>query len=180
MAVHPISVAGSWWAMIIRGIAAIIFGILAFAVPGITLAVLVALFGAYALIDGIFSLIAAARGGAAGHRVWLVLEGIVGILAGLAAFFWPGLTAVVLLFVIASWAVVTGILELIAAVRLRDVISNEWGLVLAGIASLIFGVLLFVSPRAGILAVVWLIGAYAIIFGILLLVVGVRMKSYQT
>lgn len=165
-----------WWVFGLRGIAAVLFGILAFAWPGVTLAVLVLLWGAYALVDGVLSLISAFRV-ENDHRWGLLIEGIVGIAAGLAAFVWPGLTALVLLYIIAAWAVITGVLELYAAVRLRKVIRNEWWLILSGIASLLFGIVLLAAPGAGALAVVWLIGFYAIVFGVLLIGLSVRLRS---
>lgn len=177
MATIPAERGMHWWAMVVRGIAAIIFGILAFVLPGITVAVLIILFGAYAFVDGVFAIVAAIRGQGHGHTLWLVFEGIVGILAGLIAFFSPGLTAFALLYVIAAWAVITGVLEIVAGIRLRHAISNEWSYLLAGIASVVFGVLLFIRPAAGILTLVWLIGAFAIIFGVLLLILGFRMKG---
>jgi uncharacterized membrane protein HdeD (DUF308 family) len=177
MATIPVSSATHWWAVVLRGLAAIIFGILAFALPGITVAVLVILFGAYAFVDGIFAIIAAIRHQARGHTLWLLFEGIVGILAGLIAFFAPALAAFALLYVIAAWAIVTGIFEIVAAIRLRDVISNEWSLLLAGIISIIFGILLMIWPARGILTLVWLIGGFAIVFGILLIIAGFRMRG---
>jgi uncharacterized membrane protein HdeD (DUF308 family) len=156
-----------WWALALRGLAAVVFGILAFSLPGMTLAVLVLLFGAFALVNGVLAIVSAVRSG--GDHLWyLLLEGVVGILAGIAAFTWPGLTALVLLFIIAVWAVLTGILEVIVALRLRKAIKNEWALIAGGILSLVFGVFMLVSPGAGALALVWLIGAYAIIYGITL------------
>src|SRR5258708_35773765 len=153
-----------WWVVALRGVAAIVFGILAFAWPGVTLAVLVLLFGVYAILDGVLALYAAARSG--GKDLWArLLEGIVGIVAGLVAFFLPGLTALALLFVIAAWAILTGVLEVIAAVRLRQVIQNEWALILAGVLSVLFGLLLRVQAGAGILARVWLGGLLPVLFG---------------
>src|SRR6266852_6137475 len=120
-----------WWVMALRGLAAVWLGVLAFVWPGMTLAVLVLLFGAYALVDGILGILAAGRGGT-DHRLVMGLEGVVGVLAGLAAFVLPGLTALVLLYIIAFWAILTGVLEVVAAVRLRRAITNEWGSSSAG------------------------------------------------
>jgi uncharacterized membrane protein HdeD (DUF308 family) len=165
-----------WWVVALRGVAAIVFGILAFAWPGLTLAVLVLLFGVYAILDGLLALYAAARSG--GKDLWArLLEGVVGIVAGLIAFFMPGLTALALLFVIAAWAILTGAMEVIAAVRLRQVIQNEWALIFAGVLSVLFGLLLIVQPGAGVLAVVWLVGLYAIIFGVALLALAWRLRG---
>jgi len=165
-----------WWVVALRGLAAIVFGILAFVWPGITLAVLVLLFGAYAIVDGVLALYAAVRSG--GKGVWAPLfEGIVGIAAGLVAFFLPGLTALALLFVIATWAILTGVMEVITAVRLRQVINNEWALILSGVLSVIFGLVLVAQPGAGALAVVWIIGIYAIVFGVALLALAWRLRG---
>jgi uncharacterized membrane protein HdeD (DUF308 family) len=165
-----------WWAFALRGVAAILFGILAFVWPGLTLAALVLLWGAYALVDGILALVSAVRTHD-DHRWGLVLEGVVGIGAGIATFAWPGLTALVLVYIIAAWALLTGAGELIAAFRLRRVIENEWVLVLTGIASVLFGIILFVAPGAGALALIWLIAAYAILFGILLVALSLRLRD---
>jgi uncharacterized membrane protein HdeD (DUF308 family) len=171
--------ARNWWALVLRGLAAILFGVLAFAWPGITLFVLVLFFGAYMLVDGIFAIVAAVRAAGEEDRWWLLLiEGILGVLAGLVAFFWPGLTALALLYFIAAWAIVTGIMEIVAAVRLRQEIEGEWALGLSGLLSVIFGVLLVVLPApAGLLSLVWLIGAYAVATGVLLLILAFRVRS---
>jgi uncharacterized membrane protein HdeD (DUF308 family) len=166
-----------WWVIALRGLAAVVFGVLTFAWPGMTLAVLVLLFGAYALVDGILAIVVAARGGT-DHRLVLGLEGVVGVLAGLATFVFPGLTALVLLYIIAFWAVLTGVLEVVAAVRLRRAISNEWGLIVGGVLSVLFGIVLIVSPGAGALAVVFLIGIYAVLFGVTLLAMSWRLRSH--
>jgi uncharacterized membrane protein HdeD (DUF308 family) len=166
-----------WWVVALRGVAAVIFGILALVWPGITLGALVLLFGAYALVDGVFALWTAATGGpaASGRRPWLVLEGVAGVAAGILTFVWPGITALALLAVIAAWAFVTGVLEIVAAVRLRREIEGEWLLVLSGVLSVVFGILLIIDPAAGALAVTWLIGAYAIVFGAILLGLATRL-----
>jgi uncharacterized membrane protein HdeD (DUF308 family) len=171
--------ARNWWALVLRGLAAILFGVLAFAWPGITLFVLVLFFGAYMLVDGIFAIVAAVRAAGEEDRWWLLLvQGILGVLAGLVAIFWPGLTALALLYFIAAWAIVTGIMEIVAAIRLRREIEGEWALALSGALSVLFGVLLVVLPApAGLLSLVWLIGAYAVATGVLLLILGFRVRS---
>ena len=167
-----------WWVIGLRGLAAILFGVLAFVWPGMTLAVLVLLFGAYALVDGVLTLIAAFRGGVQ-HRIVMLVEGVVSVLAGLAAFVWPGLTALVLLYIIAFWAIVTGVLEIVAAIRVRRAISNELGLVIGGVLSAVFGLVLLIAPGAGALAVIFLIGAYAVVFGIALLGLAWRLREHH-
>jgi uncharacterized membrane protein HdeD (DUF308 family) len=173
------TLARNWWALALRGLAAILFGILAFAWPGITLFVLILFFGAYMLVDGIFSIVAAVRAAGEEERWWLLLiQGILGVLAGLVAFFWPGLTALALLYFIAACAIGTGILEIVAAIRLRREIEGEWALGLSGALSVIFGVLLIVLPApAGLLSLVWLVGAYAVATGVLLLILAFRVRS---
>lgn len=172
--------ASNWWSLIIRGVVAILLGILTLALPGITLGALVLLFGAYALIDGIVNIAGAWRASKA-HERWgiLVLEGVVGIAAAFATFAWPAITALVLVYVIATWAIVTGIFELMAAIRLRKHISGEWLLALAGIASVLFGILLIASPVAGALVIAIWIGVYALIFGAMLIGLGLRLRSWS-
>lgn len=167
-----------WWAFAIRGVAAIIFGILAIVWPGTTFYVLTLLFGAYALVDGIFAIAGAIRrfeqrrpGG------WLLFEGIVGVLVGFLAFIFTGLTAQALLYLIAAWAVITGTLEIAEAVELRLVLENEWVLILSGAASVVFGILLFFFPAAGLVAVTWMIGIFAVIFGGLELWLAWRLRG---
>ncbi len=168
-----------WWTLVLRGIAAVIFGILAFAWPGLTYIVLMLLFGAYALVDGVFALIGAFRTGG-GQRWALALEGVVGVLAGLVTLFWTGAAAIALLFVIAAWAILTGVLETIAAIRLREEIEHEWLLLLGGLLSVLFGIFIAIQPAAGLLAVTWMIGAYGVVFGILLIALGIRMRGWHS
>src|SRR6266850_6508011 len=170
----------NWWLLALRGLVAVLFGVLAFVWPGATLITLVWLFGAFALANGILSLMLAAKTPKGYPKLGsLILGGLLGILAGLLAFIMPGITAIGLLILIAAWAIATGIMELVAAVRLRKIIANEWLLILAGIASILFGVILLFQPAAGALALIWLIGAWALVFGILLMVLAFRMRHWK-
>ena len=168
------------WSLILRGILAIVFGIVVWVWPHITLLVLIAMFGIFALISGIFALGAAFQAYRA-HRGWwlLALSGALCIIAGMVALVWPRETALILLFVIAIWAIVTGITEIAAAFTPGRTATNDWLLVLGGVFSIIFGILLFIFPRVGLLALVWLIGIYAILYGISLLVSAFAMGNLQ-
>jgi len=168
----------SWWAIALRGAAAIVFGIITFFAPGISLAALVLLYGIYAFADGIFGLITAFSGRQ--HRWLFLLEGVLGIGAGIVTLMWPGITALVLLYLIAAWALVTGIIEIAAAIRLSKVITGEWLLALTGILSIALGVVLFLYPGPGALAVVLWIGAYALVFGVLLVVLGFKLRRFRS
>lgn len=173
------TLAQNWWLVLLRGIAGIIFGILTFTAPGISLAVLVLFFGAYSLVDGVLATISAIRWHDEIDRWWvLLIEGLAGIAAGLVTLFWPGITALALLYVIAAWAVVTGGLEIAAAIRLRKIIDGEWLLALTGILSIAVGVLLAVFPSAGALALVIWIGAYVAAAGVLLIALAFRLRSW--
>ena len=168
-----------WWLILLRGIAAIIFGVLAFIWPGLTLVTLVLFFGAFTLVDGVLALAHAIMGGNVGSRWWLALIGVLGILVGLLTFMWPGLTALVLLVFIASWAIVLGVFQIIGAIRLRKEIDNEWSIGLSGALSVLFGVVLLVAPGAGALGLIWVIAAYAIVFGVLLVLAAFKLKQHQ-
>lgn len=168
----------NWWLLLLRGIAAIAFGVLTWLMPAISLTVLVLLFGAYAMADGVLAVWMSIAGRGEHEHWWVVLLwGLVGIGVGILTFLAPGVTALALLFYIAVWAIATGVLEIAAAVRLRREIEGEWVLVLAGIVSVAFGVLLAANPGAGALAVLWLIGSYAVVFGALLVVLSFKARG---
>lgn len=169
-----------WWVPLIRGGAAMAFGVLALLAPGISLITLVLLWGAYALVDGIFNLVAGVRKARAGRRWgWLVFEGVVSVIIGLLAFAWPDITVMALLLLIAAWAVLTGIAEIAAAIRLRRSIRGEWLLAASGLLSLALGVLLILFPGPGLLALLWMIAVYAFVFGLLLVGFGLRLHGWH-
>jgi uncharacterized membrane protein HdeD (DUF308 family) len=173
--------AENWWLLLLRGIAAIAFGLLAFFWPGLTLLALVFMWGIYAIADGILALWAAiaSKGGEIAPRWWLAVVGIAGILAGALAFVWPGMTALILLMFIASWAIVIGVLQMWGAIRLRKEIEGEWLLGLSGLLSVAFGVIMFVQPGAGALAVVWLISWFAILAGCVYIALAFQLKKHK-
>ena len=169
----------NWWMLALRGVFAIIFGLIALFAPGIALLAFVYVFAAYALIDGIMAVYIAIRErGSLSRWGWVLFEGILGIIAGIVAFVYPGLTALVLLYIVAIWAVVTGIMEIIAAFAMRGFVAREWALGLAGILSIIFGIVLFIFPGAGLLSILWLVGIYGIVFGILFIVRAFQLRSW--
>ena len=169
-----------WWVPVIRGIAAIVFGIIAFVYPGITVATLVLFFGAWVLIDGIFRVV-----GAIGHRAsdpdwgWHIVIGIVGIIVGLLTFHAPQITALALIIYVAAWALMIRATEIAFAIKLRREIKGEWFLILMGLASIIFAILLLWNPIAGAAAVIWLIAWYAVVLGILAIFFGFRLKALR-
>jgi len=174
-------IARGWWVLAVRGGLAVLFGILAILVPGAALTVLVSLFGAYALVDGLFALLTAARFTHTDDR-WglLVVEGVVGVAIGVATFAHPATTALLLTYFVAAWAILTGALEIAAAVRLRRVIAGEWALGALGVVSLLLGVGMLAAPRAGLAVIVWMIGAYALLFGFGLLSLAWRLRNMNT
>ncbi len=171
--------AAHWWAIALRGAAAVIFGVIALFWPPEAFAVLVVVFGAYALVDGIFNLIAGIRSGIGGER-WgaLIFEGVVSVIVGLVTLFWPGLTALALVLWIAAWSLVTGIFEIVAAIRLRKQIRGEWLLGLSGVLSIALGVLLFAFPVTGALVIIIWIGAYAVLFGAMLIGLAFKLRPH--
>ena len=168
----------NWNLLMLRGILALAFGIAALIWPAITLGVLVILFGMYAILEGIMTALTALKNRTENYWWLLFVEGISGVVIGLFALLWPSLTAVLLLVFIAAWAVFTGILEIAAAVQLRKSLKGEWVLALAGVFSILIGLFLAANPGTGAVAVVWIIGCYAILFGILLIFLGLKMRQY--
>ena len=172
--------ARNWWLFLLRGIAALIFGVLSLIWPGISLVTLILFFGAYALVDGAFALAAAIVGrGNAKVRWWLVLVGLLGIAIGIGTFLWPGLTALTLLYFISGWVVATGVLQIIGAIELRNVIEDEWWLILDGALAVLFGLFLFIMPGAGALALIWLIALFAIAYGILMIGFAFKVRKFR-
>lgn len=168
----------NWWAWLIRGIAALIFGILAFLYPVSAIVVLGILFGAYALVDGVFAIVATVRAAEAHQQWWpFLIEGIIGILIAAITFYDIRITLFALYFTIAAWAFLTGILEIVAGIQLRKHIANEIWLILGGIASILFGILMIWFPLAGFVAIAWLIAAYAIVFGIMMIAFAFRLRA---
>jgi uncharacterized membrane protein HdeD (DUF308 family) len=175
-----VDLARNWWVLALRGAIGILFGIGAFVWPGATLAALVIVFGAYVFVDGIFAVVAGIGMRRQLSLWWLVLlEGVAGIILGLLTFGSPGITALVLLSFIAAWSLISGIFEIATALRLRKVIPNEWLAILSGVVSIIFGILLIAQPGAGAISIVWLIGAYALLFGLLTLMLAFRVRGMR-
>lgn len=172
--------AENWWVLLLRGLFAVLFGVLTFVWPGLSLLSLIILFGAYSLVDGVVALYGAfkGRGEARGYSLWwLLFVGISGIAAGIVTFIYPQVTALVLVVFIGAWALVRGIFEIIGAVRLRKEIEHEWLLIFAGLLSVLFGLALLIKPGAGALALLWLIGSYAILFGLILIWLSFRLRK---
>jgi len=167
-----------WWVLALRGMIAVLFGLAAIAWPAIALTVIVLFFGVYALVDGVWAIFLGLiiRREVSHWWVWL-LEGLAGVVIGVLVFRWPVITTLVLLYLIAYWGLVTGMFEILAAVQLRKVIKGEWLLVLGGVLSVLLGAFLAVFPKPGVVVLVWLVGAYAILFGILLFAFALRLRS---
>ncbi|MBV8706325.1 MAG: HdeD family acid-resistance protein [Acidobacteriaceae bacterium] len=167
----------NWWALVLRGIVAILLAVVTFIVPHITVAVLATIFGFYALFDGVLAIVSTIKA-VQGHRRWgaFLLEGVIGILVGLYAILFPLATAAIFVTIMAFWAVVTGILEISAAIRLRRHIQGEWLLILSGVLSILLGITLFAQPFAGVLFFVWVLAGYGLIFGVLLIALGFRVR----
>jgi len=174
------ALAENWWLLLLRGLVAIAFGVIAIFWPDITLVALVYLFGIYAIVDGVVAIWAAFNAmGDAGPRWWLGLSGVVSILAGLAAFFYTGMTALVLLVFIAVWAIIIGLGQIWGAIELRKILDDAWLLGLTGALGIAFGVILIAKPGAGALALVWVIGWFAIVFGCLYIALAFRLRKFK-
>lgn len=175
----PVAMGRLWWLVLLRGIAAIVFGLLAWAWPGATLITLALFWGAYALIDGVAALWSGWQAKDRGKPMWqVILIGVLGVAAGLFTFASPGITAIALLLLIAAWAIANGVFQIAAAIRLRKEISNEWLMILSGALSVVFGVLMILNPGAGAMAVLWIIGVFAVAYGILLVVLAFKLKKH--
>lgn len=170
--------ARNWKALLVRGILAILFGIIFLVAPLASLVVSVYIFAGFAIAIGVTALIAGVRS-TSSSRGQVILEGVLGILAGLIALFWPGGTLVAVVFLIAAWAIVTGVVQIVQAIKVREEIDNEWWLVLGGAASVVFGLLIGLQPFIGIFTVAFLIGVYAIIFGVAILMLSLRLKDHD-
>jgi uncharacterized membrane protein HdeD (DUF308 family) len=170
----------AWWALLIRGIFAVLFGIMATTWPGLTLAMLIIFFGAFVLIHGLMAVVGSIMARKEAEDWWIVLlEGIAGIIIGVMTFAWPALTGLVLAYFIAAWALITGLLKVFGAIKLRKEIEGEWLLIVAGIISVIFGIFVFARPLAGALAITWVIGIYAMLLGILAIILSFRVRGWQ-
>lgn len=170
----------NWWVITLRGSLAVLFGAMAFVWPGPALAVLVILFAAYSFVDGIFAVIGAFSNSVGGQRWWVFVEGIAGIIIGVMTFVWPAITALTLVLLIGIWAIVTGILEIIAAIDMRKTIKNEGLFILSGILSTVFGVLILARPIAGTVGIVWMVAFYAVTFGTSMIFLGIRLRNIKS
>jgi len=169
----------NWWAVSFRGVLGVLFGLTVFMWPGISLAALVLIYGAYAFADGVLVMLGALRGHSTDRSRWVTfLRGLLGVGAGIVTVIWPGITALALLYVIAAWAIIGGVLEIMAAVRLRRTITGEWLLAVGGVVAIALGVMLMLFPGLGALALVLWVGAFAIVFGIALIALGLRLRAW--
>ncbi|HEY1726787.1 MAG TPA: DUF308 domain-containing protein [Candidatus Baltobacteraceae bacterium] len=176
----PEALKAHWWALLLRGIIALLFGALCFVLTGAAIFALVIWIGAFFVIDGVLMIVGAVRSASAsnmGHWLWQLIGGIAGVVAGVLTFFWPGITAFTLGIFIGAWALVTGVFELMTAVRLRSALPNEWLWILNGVLSVLFGLFVFVFPGAGLVAVVYVLGFYAILAGIAMITLSFQLKK---
>ncbi|HEX6018629.1 MAG TPA: HdeD family acid-resistance protein [Burkholderiaceae bacterium] len=172
------ALAKDWWLLLLRGLVAIAFGVLAIVWPGVTVLWMVLIYGVFALIDGVLAIVAAIKGGREVPRLWLGITGLAGIAAGVVTLGWPGVTALILLYFIAAWAIVTGVMQIVAAIRVRREIEGEWLLIAGGALSVIFGVVLFARPGAGAIALAFAIGVFAVVYGVLMAAFGLGLRKH--
>ena len=172
------AMARNWWALLIRGIAAILFGFAVLLFPNVSLVLLITFLAAYLFVDGIFALIAAFQ--SRNHNRWwlLALEGALGVLAGIAAFLFPAAAVLTVFYIVVFWAIITGVIEIISAIELRKQIKNEWMLILSGVVSVIFGGVLLIFPGEGILTLLWLLGVLALAFGVMMVILAFRVHGH--
>jgi uncharacterized membrane protein HdeD (DUF308 family) len=169
--------ARNWWALLARGIAALLLGLIALALPGVTLGAMLMIFGIYAIVDGVFSIVAGLRASQR-HERWgsLILGGVAGIVAGIIALFAPAAAAIGFVLIVASWAILTGIMQIMAAIRLRRVIENEWLMALGGVISVVLGVLFVLAPGVALLTLVWWLGIFALVSGGVMVALALRLR----
>ncbi|MBV8074194.1 MAG: HdeD family acid-resistance protein [Candidatus Eremiobacteraeota bacterium] len=169
-----------WWALLIRGIVAVLFGIICFWETGAALFALVIVIGAFFIVDGVMMVIGAVRSSSASGPAqwwWQIIAGVAGIIAGILTFTWPGMTAYVLTIFVAAWAIVTGVLELVTAIRLRATIPNEWLWIINGVLSILLGILVFANPTGGAVALMWVLGFYALLAGFTMIGLALRLRG---
>jgi uncharacterized membrane protein HdeD (DUF308 family) len=172
------ALAHHWWVFLLRGVVGVAFGLVAFFYPVATLYTFIVFYAVFSIVDGVFAFVSAVRGKEnMGPRWWLALIGILGVVAGLAAYLWPGFTAIALLTLIGIWALVNGVVEIVGAIRLRAEIDNEWLLLIHGILSVLFGLIVLARPSGGALALIWFIAAFALVSGSVLIVLSFRLKG---
>jgi len=171
------ALAHHWWVFLLRGLVGVAFGLIAFFYPVATLYTFIVFYAVFSIVDGTFAFLSAVRQKNMGARWWLALIGILGVVAGLAAYLWPALTAVALLTLIGIWALVNGVVEIVGAIRLRAEIDNEWLLLIHGILSALFGLIVLAHPSGGALALIWFIAAFALVSGLVLIVLSFRLKA---
>ena len=176
---HVSELASNWWALALRGAVSILLGLVAFTMPGLTIVALVTIFGVYAFVEGVLAIMAAIRGIHEHDRWgWMLIEGIVGVFAGCVAFFIPGAGALAIVWLVAAWAVITGALEIAAAIRLRKIIEGEWMLMIAGVLAVLLGVFILSRPGLGVVLLATWLGVYAIFSGIVTLLLAFRIRNW--
>ena len=171
----------NWGWVVLRGLATLLFGVLAFVAPGLSLFGVMILFALYAVAEGLASVVAAINRALISEERWgsLLVSGVVSLLAGAIALIWPAMTALILVFIIALRAIVTGILDIMTAIRIRHVVTGEWMMALAGVMSILFGVVLIMQPGVGALGLIYVIGGWAVLFGALMVALGVKLRSLR-